>query len=85
MITRNMLPYKPQMFNVRREKTREIDFEGYSKKPYRGNFYGTWAHLEIDGDFTYASLSMLSSHIIFGVVEDFAFEEINKIIPYNPH
>lgn len=24
---------------------------------------------------------MLSSHIIFGVVEDFAFEEIDKLIP----
>jgi hypothetical protein len=64
------------------ENARERDFEGYSKKPYRGSLYGTWASLEIDGNFTYASLSMLSSHILFGVVEDFAFEEINKIIPY---
>ena len=63
------------------EKARERDFEGYSKKPYRGSFYGTWANLEIDGNFTYASLSMLSSHIIFGVVEDFVFEEIDKLIP----
>ena len=64
------------------EKARERDFEGYSKKPYRGSFYGTWANLEIDGEFTYASLSMLSSHILFGVVEDFAFGKINKLIPY---
>lgn len=64
------------------EKAREREFEKYIVKPYRGSLYGTWARLEFDGEFTYASLYMVSSYIIYSAVEDFAFEILEKLIPH---
>src|SRR5207244_12010063 len=40
------------------EQARQEDFPDYAGgKPYRGSLYYTWARLEIDGAYRYASLS----------------------------
>ena len=64
------------------EKARAEDFPDYiGGKPYRGSLYYTWARLEIDGAFHYASLSMAAGYL-FSLIEETGRETIDALIPH---
>jgi len=63
------------------EKARKKDFPDYLGKPYRGTLYYTWARLEIDGAFHYASLCMAAGYL-FSMIEETGYDKIDALIPH---
>lgn len=64
------------------EKFREEDIEGYQKRPYYGSLYYSWARLNKDGKFYYATLSNLAGYLV-GQIEDAAFDKVEELIPHS--
>jgi hypothetical protein len=60
---------------------RQKDNPDYSLKPYQGYLYFVWARLYINGIFHYANLCMVGGYVN-GELEDFGFDQINKLIPH---
>lgn len=63
------------------EKARQEDQPDYMGKPYRGSLYYTWARLEIDGVFHYASLSMAAGYL-FSRIDELGSDKIDALIPH---
>jgi hypothetical protein len=63
------------------EKARQEDNSDYRGKPYRGSLYYTWARLEIDGVFHYASLSMAAGYL-FSMIDELGSDKIDVLIPH---
>jgi hypothetical protein len=64
------------------EKVRKEDFPDYvGGKPYRGSLYYTWARLEIDGAFHYASLCMAAGYLL-SMIEETGHDTIDALIPH---
>ncbi len=61
---------------------RQKDNPDYSLKPYQGYLYFVWARLHINGVFHYANLHMVAGYVN-GKLEDFGFDQINKLIPHD--
>jgi hypothetical protein len=60
---------------------RQKDNPDYGLKPYQGYLYFVWARLHINGVFHYANLCMVAGYVN-GKLEDFGFDQINKLIPH---
>jgi hypothetical protein len=63
------------------EQCRQKDFPHLAGKPYRGSLYFVWARLFVDGQFTYANLSMAAGYLL-SHVEEQAQETIDALIPH---
>jgi hypothetical protein len=61
---------------------RQKDNPDYSLKSYQGYLYFVWARLHINGIFNYANLCMVAGYVN-GKLEDFGFDQINKLIPHD--
>ncbi|EKD82383.1 MAG: hypothetical protein ACD_39C01331G0005, partial [uncultured bacterium] len=56
--------------------------EDYCTRIYRGSLHASWARLMVDGEFYYASLSMVSRYLLMEL-GDFGDDYIQELIPYN--
>lgn len=56
--------------------------EGYCARAYRGSLNAAWARLLVDGNFYYASLSMVSRYF-WMELDNFAYDCIQELIPYD--
>lgn len=63
------------------EKWRKKDIENYKGSIYRGTLNFTWARLMLDGNFTYAMLTMGSNYIA-SELDNYGSEYIEQLIPY---
>ena len=63
------------------EDARKQEDPSYASKPYRGNFYLSWARLFVDQKFTYATLSMAAGYL-YAQIEEVAADVIKARIPH---
>jgi hypothetical protein len=70
--------YDDYCFQERSRKEQSLD---YAMKPYRGSLYHTWARLQIDGAFHYASLSMAACYV-YSLIDELGSERIDALIPH---
>ncbi len=63
------------------EKVRKEQSAGYQDRPYRGSLYLEWARLFVDGQFTYATLSMAAGYVVSELDAE-ADEIIGRRIPH---
>jgi hypothetical protein len=63
------------------EKALKEENPDYMGKPYRGTLYHTWARLEIDGVFHYASLSMAAGYL-YAIIDELGSNKIDALIPH---
>lgn len=64
------------------ENARAKNDTGYIRQPYRGSLYLSWARLMIDGQFSYATLSMVAGYN-YGQLEEFGSDLIDRLIPHS--
>ncbi len=55
--------------------------KNYNGKPYRGSLYFTWAHLMINGKFSYGVLSMVPGYI-YSQLDEYGNDYMEKLIPH---
>ncbi len=70
--------YEDHLFQ---EEAKEKDFTDYKPRPYRGRIYGSWARLNIDGAFYYASLWSVADYLI-SAIDDICSAKVEELIPY---
>jgi len=63
------------------EEAKEKYFDDYKPRPYRGEIYGTWARLYIDGSFYYSSLWSVADYLM-SAIDEICSAKINELIPY---
>ncbi len=63
------------------EECRLRDNENYQIGPYYGSLYLSWARLFVDGQFSYATLSMMAG-FIYSELDEFGNDYLNELIPY---
>ena len=63
------------------EQARKDEDPAYEIRPYRGDLHPCWARLNIDGEFHYATLISLASHLS-DTIDETGAEQINMLIPH---
>lgn len=63
------------------ERARQDARADYVGQPYRGALYLTWARLFVDGQFTYATLSMAAGYV-YAQLSDASSDLIKARVPY---
>ncbi len=66
---------------VFQEASRREHLPSHVSPPYTGSLYFTWARLQVDDAFYYATLSSLAPYVM-SQTEDHAYDKIEALIPY---